>query len=274
MTDWLRLVRAHNLLLAAGGTLAGGWIALQRIAIPREAAFAALSALALGAAGNALNDLADVAADRVNRPGGERPLAAGRLGPGAAEGTVVGGALLGVAAAGLVGGTQVAVALLAFGVMAAYSPVLKRAGVPGNVAVAVLAGLPLWYGALAVGEPRTGLVPWLLAGWIHLVREIVKDVVDEPGDRAIGRRTLAVRRGAASARRLAATLAWVLLPVSAALPWVAGYRWPFFVAVLPGWAGLVTVARGLRGDSWRVAPRVLKAVMVVGLVALVLGRLV
>jgi len=273
VTDWLRLVRAHNLVLAAAGTLAGGWIALQRVALPRELILAALSALALGAAGNALNDIADVAADRVNRPGGERPLATGRLGRGAAEGTVVGGALLGLAAAGLVGGAQVTVALLALGLMAGYSPLLKRVGVPGNVAVAALAGLPLWYGALAVAAPWAGVVPWLLAGWIHLVREIVKDVADEPGDRVIGRRTLAVRRGAAFARRVAATLVWVLLPVSVALPLVTGYRWPYFVAVVPAWAGLVAVARGLPRASGRAGPRVLKVVMVVGLAALVLGRL-
>ena len=72
MRDLLRLVRAGNLLLAAAGVCAGGWIALGAPALPKLLAFAALSGIGLGAAGNALNDLADVPADRVNRPAGPR----------------------------------------------------------------------------------------------------------------------------------------------------------------------------------------------------------
>src|SRR2546430_14894724 len=34
--------------------------------------------------------------------------------------------------------------------------------------------------------------PWALAAWIHLVREIAKDLEDEPGDRTVGRRTLPI----------------------------------------------------------------------------------
>src|SRR5437879_13856473 len=80
--DVLRLVRAHNLLLAALGVLAGGWIALGALATPRVLWFASLAAVGFGAAGNALNDIWDRAGDRVNRPRGERPFAEGRLARG------------------------------------------------------------------------------------------------------------------------------------------------------------------------------------------------
>src|SRR5207244_6035296 len=82
--DVLRLVRAHNLLLAAVGVLAGGWIALGSVTTPRVLWFASLAAIGFGAAGNALNDIWDRAGDRVNRPRGERPLAAGRVARGTA----------------------------------------------------------------------------------------------------------------------------------------------------------------------------------------------
>lgn len=274
MRDWLALVRIHNLLLAAAGVVAGGWIALARVAFPREAVLAALSGFALGAAGNALNDLADTTADRVNWPAGGRPLVAGRVGRGAAEGTVLGAGLCGLATAGLVSGAQVAVAAATLGVMAAYSPLLKRHGVPGNLAVAVVAGLPLWYGALAVGAPGHGVVPWVLAGWLHLVREVVKDVADAPGDRAMGRGTIAVRYGSAAASRAAAGLAAGFVPVSLILPWAVGYRWPYFAAAAPAWGVVLVVARRLqRGAAWHRAVPLLKGAMVVGLVALVLGRI-
>src|SRR5438046_2493024 len=77
MLDVLRLVRAHNLLVAAAGVLAGGWIALGALATPKLVVFAAVAGVAFGAAGNALNDIWNAAADRVTPPPVERPLAAG-----------------------------------------------------------------------------------------------------------------------------------------------------------------------------------------------------
>src|SRR5256886_9898378 len=161
--DVLGLVRAHNLLLAALGVLAGGWIALGSVTTPRVLWFASLAAICFGAAGNALNDIWDRAGDRVNRPRGERPLAAGRLARGTADLCVVAGALVGLAAAALVNGAAVLVGTAALAVMIVYSPLLKRLGLPGNGAVALVAGLPLLYGAIAVDRPAAGPVPWPLA---------------------------------------------------------------------------------------------------------------
>ncbi len=272
MADWLRLVRAHNLLIAVAGILAGGWIALGRVALSRELLLAALSGAALGAAGNALNDLHDVAADRVNHPGGARPLAAGRMRRGVAEGTIAAAALVGLGAAGLVSGALIALAAAALAVMIAYSPLLKVRGLPGNLAVAVVAGLPLPYGAIAVGVPWAGVVPWTLAAWLHLVREAVKDVDDAAGDRAAGRRTLALTIGRAGALRVAAALAVLFVPLSVVLPWLADYGGAYFVAALPAWVAVAVVARTLwRGGTARVG-FALKGAMAVGLVALVAGR--
>jgi geranylgeranylglycerol-phosphate geranylgeranyltransferase len=270
MTDLLRLVRVHNLLIAAAGVLAGGWIASGRVATPAVLWWAAASAVGLGAAGYALNDLADTAADRVNRPG--RPLAAVRLGRGTARLVVFLGALGGLAAAGLVSGTQVAVAAGALAAMAAYSPWLKRRGLPGNLAVALVAGLPLCFGALAVGAGRAGLVPWALAAWLHLMREIVKDVEDEAGDRAIGRRTLPVVVGARRAEVVAAGVGLLFVPASLLLPYAAGFGPAYFLIALPVQMAVLVAA------TWLILGRVarvttlLKSSMVVGLAALVAGR--
>jgi geranylgeranylglycerol-phosphate geranylgeranyltransferase len=190
----LRLMRAPNLIIAAAGVLAGGWIALGGIALPKELLFAALSGMALGAVANTWNDIRDVAADRVNRPG-TRPLAAGQIARGTADLIVFGGALLGIAFAGLISGYQVVAALAALAVITAYSPLLKPLPLVGNLAVAIVAGSPPFYGALAVGSPAAGAVPWILAAWMHFVREVVKDVEDEAGDRTIGRRTLPIAAG-------------------------------------------------------------------------------
>src|SRR3989442_10004075 len=99
VTDLLRLVRIYNLLVAAAGVIAGGWIALGALQTPNVLALAAVAAVGFGMAGNVLNDIWDRAADRVNRPGGERPLAPRRVTPGTAHLCVARGAVVGLGAA-------------------------------------------------------------------------------------------------------------------------------------------------------------------------------
>ena len=267
----LRLMRAPNLLIAAAGVLAGGWIALGQIVLPKELVFAALSGMALGAVGNTWNDIRDVAADRVNRPG-TRPLAAGRVARGTADFIVFAGTLLGLGFAALVGGRQILAALAALAVMLVYSPFLKPYPVVGNVAVAVVAGSPPFYGALAVGRAAAGVVPWILAAWLHFVREIVKDVEDEAGDRAIGRRTLPIAVGQRPALLVAAAAGLFFVPASLVLPRNAGYGSAYFlIALLAQMAVLVVATWMLLGKVERVSI-LLKVAMVVGLIALVAGK--
>jgi geranylgeranylglycerol-phosphate geranylgeranyltransferase len=268
----LRLVRATNLLIAGCGVLAGGWIALGAIRLPNLLGFAALSGVALGAAGNAWNDICDEGADRLNRAPEQRPLTAGGIRRGSADLIVFLGAFVGLAAAALVSGRQVVAALAALAVMLAYSPLIKPRPVAGNVAVALIAGLPPFYGALAVGAPAAGLVPWALAAWLHVAREIVKDVEDEAGDRAIGRRTLPIVVGRRPALVVAAGVALLFVPASLMLPRLAAYGGAYFLIALPAQMAVLIAA------TWLILGRVervsllLKASMVVGLVALVAGK--
>jgi geranylgeranylglycerol-phosphate geranylgeranyltransferase len=268
----LRLVRATNLLIAAAGVLAGGWIALGAIRLPKLLWLAALSGVALGAAGNAWNDICDQGADRLNRTPDLRPLTAGRIGRGRADLIVFLGALIGLSAAALVSGRQVVSALAALAVMLAYSPLIKPRPLAGNIAVALIAGLPPFYGALAIGAPAAGVVPWVLAAWIHLAREIVKDVEDEAGDRAIGRRTLPIAVGRRPAQVVAAGVALLFVPASLLLPRLAGYGGAYFLMVLPAQMAVLIAATWLiLGRMDRVSV-LLKASMVIGLVALVAGK--
>jgi len=267
----LRLIRAPNLLIAAAGVLAGGWIAVGRIAFPRELIFAAISGFAVGAVGNTWNDIRDVAADRVNRPG-TRPLAAGQVSRGVADLIVFDGALLGLTFAGLVSGWLFLAALAALAVMFAYSPLLKPRPLLGNVAVAVVAGSPPFYGALAVGAAAAGVVPWVLAALLHFVREIVKDAEDEPGDRTIGRRTLPIAVGRRRALVVAAGVGLLFVPASLLLPRNAGYGAAYFlIALLAQMAVLVAATWLLLGKVERVSA-LLKGAMIIGLIALVAGK--
>ena len=271
MAQVLRLIRARNLLLAAAGVMAGGWIALWNIAFPKELVFAALSGMALGAVGNTWNDIRDVAADRINRPA-TRPIAAGTVGRGTADFMLFAGTLLGLAFAGLISGWQVVVALAALAVMIVYSPLLKPVPLVGNLAVAIVAGSPPFYGALAAGRPDAGLVPWLLAAWLHVVREIVKDVEDEAGDRAIGRRTLPIVVGRRPALVVAAGVGLLFIPASLLVPMHDEYAWAYFLFALPAQMAVLLAATWLLLGKVERVSALLKGAMVIGLIALVMGK--
>jgi len=263
----VRLIRGPNLVLAAGGVVAGGWIGLADVGAPAPLVWAALSGLGLGAAGNAINDWFDVPADVANRRT-ERPLVSGAMTPRAAVALALGAGVLGLATAALAGGRVFAAAAAVLAVMLAYSPWLKPVPLVGNIAVAAVAGFPLEYGALAVGRPAAGLVPWVLAAAIHLVREMVKDIDDEAGDRVLRRRTLGPKRAAVAAGIAAAAF----VPLSLILPLRAHYGAAYYLFALPAqMAVLIAATRLLLGQTDRIA-RLLKAAMVAGLVALVAGR--
>jgi geranylgeranylglycerol-phosphate geranylgeranyltransferase len=273
VSDLLRLVRAHNLVVAALGVLAGGWIALGHLALPAPLGWAALSGAGLGLAGNVLNDIWDEPGDRTNARA-DRPLASGRVRRGTADMLVLWGALLGLSTAALVGGTLFALALVALALMAAYSPVLKRRGLAGNITVAAVAGFPLMYGALAVHHGGAGVIPWMLAAWLHLGREVAKDLVDVPGDRVLGRRTLPILSGDAAARTVARGILWSFLPASVLLPALAGYGAWYFVVAITADALVWSAARSLSRQRYPAAVTHAKLAMPLGVAALVLGRVV
>src|SRR2546430_17732750 len=75
--DLLRLVRINNLLLAAAGVLAGGWIALGAGRAPNVLALPAVAAGGGALAGHGLHGTCGPGAERVHRSGGGRPLASG-----------------------------------------------------------------------------------------------------------------------------------------------------------------------------------------------------
>lgn len=267
----LALVRVPNLAISAAGVAIGGVLAQGRFAVPGALRLAMLSAIGLGAAGNVANDLADRDIDTVNRP--DRPLVSGGISANSAVlvGGLLGGA--GLLAAWLVDIRVFVMGLAALLVMLGYSPLLKRHGVAGNLAVAVVASLPLVYGATAVGWWRAGLVASALGAILHFAREIVKDLEDVAGDAELGRRTIPIVFGRESAFLVAAATLVFFVPASFA-PFFAGWygrRYAIAVGLLDLGVGIL-IAR-LLDRQLAGARAALKAAMLVGLVALLWDRL-
>ena len=274
-----RLVRPLNVVMFFAGVALGGLLAAGTDAFSgaegRALAFAMLSAALIGAGANAINDVFDLAIDRVNRP--SRPLPSGELTVGAARSVWAAGSALGLGLGALVSWAHLAIAAGSVALLYGYSARLKRLPLAGNVAVALVLGLAILYGGLAVG-PATGAL-WLGAAFAFgstLAREIAKDLEDVAGDAADGARTLPIVLGERAAVWIAASVAGATL---AALPLgpAAGLGADFLALALPAAGLLLAATWALLGDAPMSAGRssaLFKGAMVAGIVGLAAARLI
>jgi 4-hydroxybenzoate polyprenyltransferase len=232
--------------------LAGGWIALGLLATPPLLGWAAVAALGFTVAGHVLLNT---------------------RGTGAQNLAVFAGVLVLVVGAALVSGVAVAIGLAALAVMIAYARVLDRRGPLGLLTISALAGLPFMYGAVAVGRPAGGVIPWILASWLQLIRILVSDIETEPVDRELGRQNAAIRLARSRAVIVSAALSLGFIPTSLVLPARAGYGGAYFlVALFAHLAVLVTAARLIVGRVDGLG-RLLKGAMVIGAAAMIAGRI-
>jgi len=213
----LELTRPTNVALGVltvplGATmvLEGSWGSGDAIAVGLHA----LSVATFMAAGNVMNDLKDVEVDRVAHP--ERPLPSGRVTTTAARRLAT---ALWVASVGLLAAVlslldawvpSVVIWAAAAVLMVAYDhgPDLKSRGFVGNVAISVLVGAVVVFGAAAAGAwaNPVALAAASVAALVNLAREVVKDVHDMSGDDG-HRRTLPMAIGAENARMVAYVIA-------------------------------------------------------------------
>lgn len=270
----LALTRPRNCALA-GLSVAVGALCGDGLPLCAPVALAGAGAALIAGAGNGLNDVVDLAADRVNRP--RRPLPSGRLSTRWALGQ---SAALGATGLALAFAAGVLPGAIAAGVatgLAVYSAGLKRSGLPGNLLVSLLAAATFPYGAAAAGGWGRWWIPAGFAFLYHLGREITKGVEDAPGDRIAGVGTLALRLGPRTASRVAAAL-FLTVAAAAPLPAAAGlYGAAYLAPVVFLELFLAAVAlrlwRGLEEGVVRTSRRLL-AGMVLGLLAVVLGEVV
>ena len=270
----VELFRPVNGLLAAAAVLVGAFVS-RSPTFWWPALAGAVSAFAAAGAANALNDRLDLVSDRINRPG--RPIPSGRLSQADATVAACVSGLVSVGLAAVIGAGAVTLAIIWLVLTALYSRFLKGVPIAGNAAVALVAATPFLMGGLSQGKYLLVTIPCVLAFFIHLAREIVKDVEDIAGDEAAGLRTFAVRRGAsASFAVVRGTL--IVLMALAALPFAFRvYGWGYASVLVVIDVVLVRLMVSMKANSERAGLRrpsnVLKAVMALGLLAFIVGVL-
>jgi 4-hydroxybenzoate polyprenyltransferase len=233
--------RPFTLIAPALGMLSGGVTALgaHHEPVPLDArlllkiVLGTLMAATLNGASNGINQVYDLAIDRVNKP--KRPIPSGRLGIREANTVTLVLYLTAMALALGVNRQCFALAAAAAALTIAYSvPPLrtKRFGALANVTIAVPRGVLLKVAGWSAVRPILGdREPWyigLIFGTFLLGASTTKDFADMKGDAADGCITLPVRYGPRRAAWMIApffVLPFLLIPLGTWRGWLTGHPW-------------------------------------------------
>lgn len=210
----LQLMRLARPLGAAALTLLGAWLAAPVAALVSAPVLLAACVVALITAfGFVINDCCDVAVDTLGKPG--RPLPSGRISATTATAFAWSLAGTGLLLATTLGGVATLFALGAIALSAAYSYRLKSTLLLGNLAVALLVGAVVVFGAvMAGGATSAALVAAGITACYFTAQEVLFNLEDEPQDRAAGLRTTATRLGPQRSARLLRGLLWLFMGVA------------------------------------------------------------
>jgi len=268
MSAWGRaweLARPFTLIAPALGMFTGSVIALGAApAVPltpwvlARIALGTLMAAVLNAASNTLNQVTDLEADRVNKPG--RPIPSGRVTE--TEALTLAGWLY-VAAfvlAALVGPQCTLLAGTAAVLTVLYSaPPFRLKAVPylANVVIAIPRGVLLKVAGWSCVRDFGRLEPWYIGtifGLFLLGATTTKDFADIKGDDAAGFRTLPVVHGPRRAAWMITpflVLPFLLIPYGVHQGYLTGHPWVLYTltAVLCSWGLYVSYLMVRRPDD-------------------------
>lgn len=218
-----RLLRAQNIFTAAADALAGfGWTGTWDWG---KAAPAAVASACLYCGGLVLNDLCDVERDQELHP--ERPIPSGAISPAFAFGLAGALTACGVLIASFIGPRVAAAAVEVALVAILYDAFLKKSRFAGALAMGVARGLNFSLGMAAGGALFADAKAWLAPGTVAVFIMFVTLLSTYEEGRSP--RALIVSLVVLAAAALVSPLAWLRLPMRAALPLAAAAA--VFVAV-------------------------------------------
>jgi geranylgeranylglycerol-phosphate geranylgeranyltransferase len=277
----------------------------QTFELTSPIAFAILSGMLIAAGANVINDLCDIDIDKINRP--QRVLPSGKLSTSSALAVTIFLFVCGNFFSIFINLAAVTVAAATSILVIVYSRWLKRQPVTGNLAVSAATALAFIYGALAAqiglsarpvasvemlgaslmenrmnirswtGDWRAGIFPAVFSFLFHFGREVIKDLEDQIGDKAVRARTLPLAYGLTIAQSTA-TAAFGLLIAVTWLPYCFGlYGSVYLWIVVLGVDSVLLFAiywlwKCPQPNHMRKASAILKADMLVGLAAIYWGQ--
>ena len=273
LKEILILTRPINCLITflslwVGAIVAGKTYFSWRILI------AAISASAIAGFGNVVNDIFDINIDSINKP--FRPLPQGSFSK--REAIIIacilaiGGLVLSI----FVSEGAFPLVLAAVILLLIYTPIFKGSFFLGNILIAFVSSLVFIYGGVAVDHLYGAVILSIYAFFLHLGREVVKDIQDRSADMAQGRQTGATINNGKTAREMA-SLSFAALIILTVMPFIAGiYRYGYMVTILLGTDiilifSIYHLLKTDRDSTMRHIAAWLKIAMPFGLLAVFLG---
>jgi geranylgeranylglycerol-phosphate geranylgeranyltransferase len=268
---YLQIIRPINCGITFISVLVGAWIG-RSVYFSGPLVAAGCIGFVVCAFGNVVNDLKDIEIDRTNNP--KRPLPSGRAKQNIVRWMAISFLVSAAAGSILLGILSFLVVIVALLLLFLYSTFLKKTPA-GNFTVASTTGLSFIFGGIVAGNAAC-LIPGLFSVFIHLPREIVKDVIDMNGDRLAGARTLPIIAGPVVAYNTSA-LFLGLLCLMLPLPYVAGVLNISYIIIILAVAYpmiFYVIYRLLTKPSTGALPLIsnlMKAAMAVGLFAMIVS---
>lgn len=273
----LSMMRLPNCLMIGFAVVVGELLASAAVPI-RSAVYGFLTGFLLLSASMVLNDYFDREIDAVNDP--TRPIPSGVVGSSEALSFALFLGSLGIFFSVYTGTITLLIAFISLAIAVSYNAKLKKTGLLGNALVSTNVAVPFVYGGFAVGSPSWPLGIFALLAFLSNVgREIMKGIVDVPGDTARGVKSIAATKGNGSAAKYAAAFFLVAVALST-LPLALGLVTIFYgyvpLVVICDLGFLLTVYSLFSNSSPRNAKRNKKYVLVwmtFGLLAFLLGTI-
>jgi geranylgeranylglycerol-phosphate geranylgeranyltransferase len=159
----------------------------------------AIVLVSMSSAACAINDYWDIDKDRIDHS--DRPLPSERLTPEQAWWSAIVVFWIALMAAIPLGQSAFILVVVSVLLLWNYSHLLKYSGILGNLIVATIIALLILLGCFAVGQPFAMLYPIGFLFCYAFARELIWDVHDVEGDRALGIATVANLWGVKTAFR-------------------------------------------------------------------------
>lgn len=267
---YLEIIRPVNCIIAFASVLVGAWIGKDIMFSP-QLLLTAMILFLIYAFGNIVNDLFDIEIDKINRP--ERPLPSGKVKK--RNVTVLAIFFFVIAVTFSISlGAAVFLLVLAISIVSFLYDIHFKKTVLGNAIVSLITGLGFILGGIVVGNPAC-IFPFVFSLFIHMPREIVKDIIDIKGDRLYGVVSLPILLGTKKSLNLGAlflTVLCVVLP----LPFIMRILHLRYMLILLIGAypllihTIITFLKNPEKNILRKSSTVLKVSMAIGLVAMII----
>ncbi|AAL82087.1 geranylgeranylglycerol-phosphate geranylgeranyltransferase [Pyrococcus furiosus DSM 3638] len=209
---FIEIMRPHNCILAGIVGILGALVAYEGIPDIKTLTLIFWVVYFGCSGGNTANDYFDYEIDKINRP--NRPLPRGAMSRRAALYYALLQYAIGSILAYFLNIRAFVFATIAYFLTFLYGWKLKPLPLVGNITVAALTAATPIYGAIGVG--RIGLAGYLAicAFLVNVSREIMKDIEDIEGDKALGARTLPIIIGEKKAAIIAAIFGFLTVIAS------------------------------------------------------------